>query len=45
MDSDMRDSAAQFHTKAAKPCLKNSLQFTIQHPLFGDGTGMFAVGR
>jgi hypothetical protein len=42
MDAGMRDSALN-STQSRKALLKNSLKFTIRHPLFGVGPGMFVV--
>ena len=42
MDATMRDSAAS-STQSRKMLLKKSLLFTIRHPLFGVGVGMFEV--
>jgi O-antigen ligase len=44
MDSYMRDSAIS-STESRKVLLKRSLLFTIQHPLFGVGPGMFPVAE
>jgi O-antigen ligase len=42
MDSAMASSAAS-STQSRKQLLKHSLIFTMQHPLFGVGPGMFVV--
>ena len=42
MDEYMRESALN-STESRKQLLKNSIKFTIRHPLFGVGPGMFAV--
>jgi O-antigen ligase len=42
MDAAMASSAAS-STQSRKQLLKHSLIFTIQHPLFGVGPGMFVV--
>src|SRR5207248_9857652 len=42
MDTYMRDSALN-STASRKALLKNSVKFTIRHPLFGVGPGMFSV--
>jgi len=42
MDATMRDSASS-STASRKQLLKHSLIFTMQHPLFGVGAGMFVV--
>jgi hypothetical protein len=42
MDAGMRDSALN-STQSRKALLKNSIKFTIRHPLFGVGPGMFVV--
>ncbi len=42
MDAGMRDSAIS-STQSRKILLKRSLIFTIKHPLFGVGPGMFPV--
>jgi O-antigen ligase len=42
MDPSMRDSAAS-SAVSRKQLLKHSLIFTIRHPLFGVGPGMFVV--
>jgi O-antigen ligase len=42
MDAGMRDSAMS-STQSRKMLLKNSIKFTIRHPLFGVGPGMFPV--
>jgi len=42
MDSRMRDSALN-STQSRKALLRNSLLFTMRHPLFGVGPGMFVV--
>lgn len=42
MDAGMRESA-QTSTASRKALLKTSLKFTIRHPLFGVGPGMFSV--
>jgi O-antigen ligase len=44
MDASMRDSALS-STESRKVLLKRSLLFTIQHPLFGVGPGMFPVAE
>ena len=42
MDAYMRESALN-STESRKQLLKNSIKFTIRHPLFGVGPGMFVV--
>ena len=42
MDAGMRDSALN-STQSRKALLRNSIKFTIRHPLFGVGPGMFVV--
>ena len=42
MDETMRSSALT-STQSRKALLKNSIKFTIRHPLFGVGPGMFVV--
>jgi len=42
MDAAMADSAVS-STQSRRELLKHSLIFTMQHPLFGVGPGMFAV--
>src|SRR5207248_2739531 len=42
MDAGMRDSALS-STQSRKALLKSSIKFTIRHPLFGVGPGMFSV--
>ena len=42
MDEGMRNSAMS-SSQSRKMLLRNSIKFTIQHPLFGVGPGMFPV--
>ena len=42
MDAGMRESA-QTSTQSRKALLRTSIKFTLRHPLFGVGPGMFAV--
>jgi O-antigen ligase len=42
MDEGMRSSAMS-SSQSRKMLLRNSIKFTIQHPLFGVGPGMFPV--
>jgi O-antigen ligase len=44
MDAEMASSASS-STQSRKVLLKHSLIFTIRHPLFGVGAGMFAVAE
>jgi O-antigen ligase len=44
MDAEMRESAMG-SSQSRKNLLKTSLKFTLQHPLFGVGAGMFPVAE